>query len=616
MCGILGTLPNVDRETFQKALDLLWHRGPDGFGIWQDDEYITLGHRRLSIIDLSENGHQPMVYNNRWVISFNGEIYNFIELKQELKLKGYSFVSNTDTEVILAAYQEWGVESLNKFNGMWAFAIWDRQTKRLLLARDRFGVKPLFYAYVDGKFIFASEMKAIFPFLKEVKRSSHFEWCLKNIYEYEASEYSLIEGIKRFPAGCYAFLDKVNKALEFHRYWDTLEHLQEIPDSYEKQVETFRELFFDACRLRIRADVKIGTALSGGLDSSSVTTAISHIVKSEVSLPRDWHNVFVATFPDTDLDERTFAEILTTKLGINAFFEIINPKDRVKNLEQYLWLFEELYLTSPIPMIEIYKAMRRKGVVVSLDGHGADEMLSGYGNALFKIAKENPFNFSLGKQIIQTYKEIRNIRDKRMWKYFVDGYEGRKNILRHYIREILGMNPKENLKEKKMGFFNLYLFDLFHTSILPTLLRNYDRYSMAAGVEVRMPFIDYRLVTYCFSLPWQSKYRNGFTKAILRDAMNPYMPAEITWRKSKIGFGTPFTEWIRKGWKEYFLDIICSQDFQQSTIIDANKVKNVIENLISAPSPTFEEGQNAWKEIMPYFWEKAVLKNSTIRINK
>jgi asparagine synthase (glutamine-hydrolysing) len=610
MCGILGTLPATHETLLKISLDSLKHRGPDGYGIWNDAEEISLGHRRLAILDLSENGHQPMEYNNRWVITFNGEIFNFLEIRQILKHKGYNFISDSDTEVILAAYQEWGEKCLNRFNGMWAFAIWDKQTKRLFLARDRFGVKPLFYAFVGEKFIFASEMKAIFPFLKEVKRSSYFDWCLNNIYNYETSEYSLIEGIKRFPAGNYAFLDKTNRSLEFHRYWNTLEHLQEIPESYERQVEVFRELFFDACRLRMRADVKIGTALSGGLDSSSVTASLGYITKSEAKLSRDWYNVFVATFPNTELDERAYAEILTSTLGINAFFETINPQDGIKNLEQYLWLFEELYLTSPIPMIEIYKAMRGKGIIVSLDGHGADEMLSGYGNALFNIAKENPFNCSLNKQIIQTYKEIRNIKYERMWKYFVDGYEGRKNILKHYAREILGMNPKENLKEKKLGFFNQYLFDLFHTSILPTLLRNYDRYSMAASVEVRMPFMDYRLVSFSFSLPWSSKYRNGFTKAILRDAMSLYMPAEIAWRKTKIGFGTPFTEWIRGAWKDYFLDTIHSNDFLNSSFIDGKQIKQKIENLLTTPTPTFGMGQEVWKAIMPYLWEKSVLKNA------
>ncbi|GIV38765.1 MAG: asparagine synthetase B [Thermonema sp.] len=608
MCGILGTLPSTESFFFEQALNQLAHRGPDGFGIWSEEGVVSLGHRRLSILDLSENGRQPMEYNDRWVITFNGEIYNFIEIRNELKLKGYKFISDTDTEVILAAYQEWGPLCLQKFNGMWAFAIWDKHLKRLFLSRDRFGIKPLFYAFTEDKFIFASEMKAIFPFLKERKLSSKFQWCLENIYEYEHSPYCLIEGIKRFPAGHYGFVDTDAKKVNVTSYWNTLDNLEILPEKYEKQVDRFRELFFDACKIRMRADVKIGTALSGGLDSSSVTAALCQIGNKNERTAQDWQNAFVATFPNTDLDETHYAKILTEKLGIRAFFQEINPEKGIANLENYLWLFEEIYFTSPIPMIELYKAIKNHGITVSLDGHGADELLSGYGNSLFNIAKEKPFDCRLIKEVIKTYKEIRNIQDNKTLKYLIDGYEGRKNIIKHYAKEIIGLNTKENLKKQKMGLFNQYLYEIFHKTILPTLLRNYDRYSMAASVEVRMPFMDYRLVTYCFSLPWQSKYRNGFTKAILRDAMSAYMPPEITWRKVKTGFGTPFTEWIRGPWKSYFLDIIHSSNFLNSSLIDSKAVKNKIESLISTPTPTFAMGQEAWKAIMPFFWENAVLK--------
>ncbi|GAB4128591.1 MAG: asparagine synthase (glutamine-hydrolyzing) [Raineya sp.] len=607
MCGILGTLPSTEPLFFERALNLLTHRGPDGFGIWYD-EHITLGHRRLSILDLSENGRQPMEYNNRWVITFNGEIYNFIEIRDELKLKGYHFVSDTDTEVVLASFQEWGVNCLQKFNGMWAMAIWDKEKKTLFLTRDRFGVKPLFYAFIEDKFIFASEMKAIFPFLKERKLSPRFQWCLEHIYEYEHSPYCLIDGIQRFPAGHYGFVDMNAKRINLTSYWNTLDNYESVPEQYEKQVDKFRELFFDACKIRMRADVKIGTALSGGLDSSSIVAAMSRIAHHSERVSKDWQNAFIAIFPNTDLDESHYAKILTENLGIKAFFKEIDPEKGIADLENYLWLFEELYLTSPIPMIEIYKTIKDNGITVSLDGHGADELLAGYGNALFNIAKERPFDLRLSKEIIKTYKEIRNIQDDKELKYLIDGYEGRKNMIKHFIKEIVGLNTKENLSKKKMGLFNLYLYEIFHKTILPTLLRNYDRYSMAASVEVRMPFMDYRLVAYCFSLPWQSKYRKGFTKAILRDAMSPYMPPEITWRKLKTGFGTPFTEWIRGPWKSFFLDTIHSSSFLNSSLIDSKTVKSKIENLISTPTPTFIMGQEAWKAIMPYFWENAVLK--------
>ncbi len=608
MCGILGTLPNTESIFFEQALNQLTHRGPDGFGIWQD-ECVTLGHRRLSILDLSDAGKQPMAYNNL-VITFNGEIYNFIEIKKELQAKGYQFVSESDTEVILAAYLEWGSGCLSKFNGMWAFAIWDKQTQKLFLARDRFGVKPLFYSFVGDKFVFASEMKAIFPFLSEIKMAKHFEWCKENIYEYESTDKCLIDNIQRFPAGHFGVVDLTNKKIKLTQFWNTLDELEDVPTQYEKQVEQFRELFFDACRLRMRADVKIGTALSGGLDSSAITAALANISKNDIRTAPDWQNAFVATFPNTDLDESNYARVLTEKLGIKAFFQEIDPEKGINVLKDYLWILEDLYLTSPIPMVEIYKTIKRNGVTVSLDGHGADELLSGYGNGLLNIIKDNPFDVSVIQQVIQTYKEIRNIQDNKTWKYFVDSFYGRKNLAIHYTKSLFSFHQKGSLLEQKLGFFNQYLYEIFHKTILPTLLRNYDRYSMAASVEVRMPFMDYRIVKYCFSLPWQSKYRNGFTKAILRDAMNAYMPPEITWRKLKTGFGTPFTEWIRGSWKPYFLDTINSSEFSNSSLIDSKIVKKKIENLIQISEPTFAMGQEAWKAIMPFFWETSVLKNN------
>ncbi|MCS6796555.1 MAG: asparagine synthase (glutamine-hydrolyzing) [Raineya sp.] len=605
MCGILGVIPCVADDIFENALHALLHRGPDGYGIWKN-ENIILGHRRLAILDLSDRGKQPMIWQNRWVITFNGEIYNFVEIKKELQKKGYQFFSDTDTEVILASYQEWGGDCLSKFNGMWAIAIWDKLTKQLFLARDRFGVKPLFYYWSEGKFIFASEMKAIAKLLPQVELSPYFEWCLNHIYEYETQEYTLIKGIKKIPAGHYAIFDVIHQNFSLHKYWDTFQNLQDLHLTYEQEVEKLKELFQDACAIRTRSDVPVGTALSGGLDSSSVAAFIRQ-AQLQQNIQKAY-KVFVAIFPDTELDEQEYAKAVVEHLGIEAIFQEISKTDSVEKLEEYLWYFEEIYLTSPVPMTEIYKSMRKHNIIVSLDGHGGDELLAGYGNALFNIVKDNPFDCKLIQDIIETYKALRNINNSKRWKYFIDGFEGRKNLIRFYLREVLKIPSHQNLYQQKLGYFNFYLYNIFHNTILPTLLRNYDRYSMTASVEVRMPFMDYRVVTFLFSLSWQSKFRNGFTKAILRDAVKDYLPNEVVWRKSKTGFGTPFTQWLKGVWKEYFLDLTHSADFYNSAFINQNKVKKMLYQILNTENATVEQGREFWKEIVPFLWEKSFYK--------
>jgi asparagine synthase (glutamine-hydrolysing) len=609
MCGILGAIGKFDRPSFEKGLHRLAHRGPDGYGLWEEpDSNVTFGHRRLSILDLSDMGKQPMT-DGELTIIYNGEIYNYKEIKKVLEANGHHFQSACDTEVILKAYREWGHRCLERFNGMWAFAIWDDKQKNLFMARDRFGVKPLFYAHTKNGFVFGSEMKALAPLLDEVAMSKDFTWCKENIYEYENSSKSLLKDIYRFPAGHYAYFYPHNNALKLQRYWNTFEHIGTVTENYNEQVERFRELFFDSCKIRMRSDVKIGTALSGGLDSSSVAAAMHYLgtngfIDHEHT---DWQNAFVATFTGTELDERDYANMVVQSLDLKGHFYEIDATKGIDTLSDYLWYFEELFLTSPIPMVEIYKAIKANGVSVSLDGHGADELLAGYGTTIFNAVKDSPFNIHGIKEIAATYKQLRGI-DRSDFTVVVDGFAGRKNMLKFYLSKLINFNEEHDYLVKELGYFNAALYKEFHFYILPTLLRNYDRYSMTAGVEVRMPFMDYRLVTYCFSLPWQSKLRNGFTKAILRDAIQPVLTEQVVRRKSKTGFGTPFTNWFLGPWKEFIKDTIHSSAFKNSSVINAARVKSKVDNFYAKQNPAFEEGPELWAELMPFFWEVAFYK--------
>lgn len=382
MCGIFGHVGKLDRGLAERCLHTLSHRGPDGWGLWQGDG-VTLGHRRLAILDLSENGKQPMSYGNgRYWITFNGEIYNFLEIRAELEALGHVFRSESDTEVILAAYAQWGEGCLARFNGMWAFAIWDTVERSLFLARDRFGKKPLFYAELpNGEFAFASEMKALLPLLPAAvpDRAMIRGMTLRSSFAYEATERCLIAGVKRFLAGHCGKLS--GGRLRSQRWWNTLDHLPQIPARYEEQVEMMRNLLTDACRLRMRSDVTIGTALSGGLDSSAIFSLLAHINREhhgEARLAGDWQHAFVASFPGTPLDEAQFAQQVARHAGIDATILPVDPARHIDQLQRMLYLYEDLTVTSPLPFVALYGQIKRAGVTVTLDGHAADELFGGY----------------------------------------------------------------------------------------------------------------------------------------------------------------------------------------------------------------------------------------------
>jgi asparagine synthase (glutamine-hydrolysing) len=622
MCGILGVMPAVSTEPFIGALELIAHRGPDGFGIWQaEEQQITLGHRRLAILDLSENGRQPME-NERYVITYNGEVYNFLEVREELKNKGYRFVSDGDTEVVVAAFHEWREQCLLKFNGMWAFAIWDKVEHRLFLSRDRFGVKPLYYTFANGRFAFASEMKALIPFLPELRVADNFDYLKANLFAYEATDQCLIAGIKRFPAGHYSYLKPSDTAVQPVRYWDTLQHLVQVPKRYEEQVEQFRELFTDACRICMRSDVPIGTALSGGLDSSAVAGTLSwiaeHDKRSGQRLATDWQHAFVATFPGTFLDERYYAQQVAEYLAIPVTYLNISAGQQISDMNDYLYFFEELYLTSPIPMMETYKAIRQHGITVSIDGHGADEMMSGYGHIILALM-DCGFSISNFRNIIDTINGFSNLDSEQIDKEVQTLWSALRFVLsqlryspRSSLKELL---TEEKPNEGKFGRFNADLYKIFHQTILPTLLRNYDRYSMANGVEIRMPFMDHRVVTYGFSLPWQSKVRNGYAKAIIRDAVLGRIPEEVRVRKSKIGFNTPIIDWMKGAWRESLLDMVHDTDFNASSVITPEVVRQKILDVIHNPKAKFLDGEQAWAALMPYLWEKAFLRRNYPQIS-
>lgn len=495
MCGIAGILSpghGIDPGRLDRFTDSLAHRGPDGRGTWIGDG-IGLGHRRLAILDLSEAGACPMEYrtpDGRVLrITYNGEVYDFLELRKELESLGHRFRTSTDTEIVAAAYAQWGKECQSRFNGMWAFAIWDESNRKLFLSRDRFGIKPLYYSVQDGEFVFASEIKA-FVSLDGFRRVLDEEMAVRSLGSSQSAEgtsdRTLMRDLRRLlPGHCIEVGMDGHATIE--RWWDTLSRKIDVPSVRADRVDKFRQILLDAVAIRMRSDVPVGTCLSGGIDSTAVASCMAALHGGDCSrlerTPKDWRRAYVASFPGSSIDETEYAMKAVHHVGADPRIWSFESAEAISHLLQSVWSMEEVYPGIAVPVWCLYREMRKDRVVVSLDGHGGDELLGGY-------------------------------------TWYLDW---------------------------PMSQVNANLEADFHRNLLPSILRNYDRCSMAHGIEVRMPLMDWRLVTYAFSLSAEEKIGGGHTKRILRDAMEGIMPESIRNRRSKFGFNSPMIEWYNGG---------------------------------------------------------------------
>ena len=621
MCGLIGTIGFKDSSNLN--INTLNHRGPDALGKWESpmgDFPIVLGHTRLKILDLSEDGNQPFVsHDNRYILVYNGEIYNFIELRSELEALGETFFTKSDTEVLLKGLILEGPSFQLRCNGMWSFCLWDRKKKTALFGRDRFGKKPLYYSLLSkNRLCFASEMKGIYPFLDSIQPNQNINIFLKRIFDYESSENCVINGVKRLKPGHYAVYH--NGKFQSYRWWNTLDHLEEAPKNYEEQVEKWREIFLDAVKIRMRSDVRIGTALSGGLDSSAVFAAMNYLDNknmNQVRQAKDIKNGFCAHYPDSSLDESKWAKILTDSVNANLQEITISPQNSNWSIKEALYQVEDPYITLPTPMLETYRAISRDGIKVTIDGHGADELFSGYGHLSSAFYSSN---------LKQTSELISIIKSLESGKFKLDGNDMRinyfkkkfilllrayfkksKDFLRPFLRQRdheflrykLEHPDRSHYKFKELDPLSKDLYEIFHITILPTLLRNYDRYSMASGVEVRMPFMDHRLVTYTFSLPWTSKVGGTYTKRIMRDALKGILTERIRTRRDKIGWNAPLHEWFKGSMQSEIEKIFEDEPSLKKFNKTWKKFKNKLD-------PTFYDGQKIWNLVMPILWKKSL----------
>ncbi|MFT5250665.1 MAG: asparagine synthase (glutamine-hydrolyzing) [bacterium] len=553
MCGIAGFFgqhigfPKNDSE-FLNSLEPLKRRGPDNQSIWRKDN-VSLGHTRLSIIDLTEEANQPFIREDLGLtIVFNGEIFNYVELREELKKNGYQFQSSSDTEVILCAWHLWGVSALHKFNGMWAFGIYNQLNDSLTLCRDRFGIKPLYYFLADKAICFASETNWFHQFKNlGVCVDSNLEQLENDKpYSLEGNGLTIYKNLKQILPG--HILTITNNKVNYYRWYNIFDHIK--AKSFNTQ--TFLGLLQDSIKLRLRSDVPVATALSGGLDSSSIYALVLKELRQNHQKEFETNSkAFTVSFPGTDQDESKNAKKLVDELAGN--WENIALKNGIGKVENKIIYkhFDAVGREKVTAIYKIYEAMHFAGYKVSLDGHGVDEMLFGYiGNVLscFEYALENDSikNAKMFGQVLtgMSEKYSLNYVDKRIeWKR-VEEARIKSRIIKwlpkrtkyFYIELADGFNMK---KFRVDSYYDQILFQEFFIKTLPTLLRNFDKASMYSSVEVRMPFMDYRLVEYCFSLNWKDKIKSGFSKYPLRNVMKGILPESTRINKIKIGVGTP-----------------------------------------------------------------------------
>lgn len=555
MCGIHGLIdPTLNSDQVGRVLHQMagatTHRGPDFTGFHTLDG-VGFAHNRLSIIDLSSDGNQPMLRGD-FSIVFNGEVYNYLEIKKELEGVGVSFSSHSDTEVVLAAYIQWGESCVNRFVGMWAFAIYNKQKGKLFCARDRFGIKPFYYIYSGSKFYFASEVKALRQ--TEVFRNELNEEQVKRFVQLGWIAYrseTLYTEVRQLQAAhCLTF---ENRNVVEQQYWEIPHEFESISD--RDAIEAFSSLFTNSLKLHIRSDVRIGATLSGGIDSSSIVSAL---LQRRIANEIDTFTVFYDR--KGEVDERPFVHALVNKFGNRITANYLNPTtdDVVSELDRFT-RHQDFPIpgSSPISQYFIMKEIAKSGIKVILSGQGADDYLGGYMHTYYRLYGSYLKQLRFGKAIREASFQVKyqngglrhwqNVVKKSLAGLLVDENELIGLEFRHAnsfvcennrfgINYTLKNTEKVNAQHEAMMLY----------SNLPALLHYEDRNSMAFSIESRVPFLDHRLVEFGFKLRPEYKIRDGLTKWILRESVADALPTKIKNRTDKVAFVTPGeSNWLR-----------------------------------------------------------------------
>lgn len=605
MCGIAGFL-SFKRHTYnqghlEQMLRSIKYRGPDAEGYFFEN-HIGLAHCRLSIVDLSASANQPMHYLDRYVVIFNGEIYNYVELREQLKDKGYSFRTQSDTEVLLAMYDYKGVDCLKEMDGMFAFALWDRLSGELFCARDRFGEKPFYYTLHNGTFFFASEIKALTALGLERKPNHTMLYNFLNSgYSYNPNNCadSFYEGVHKLPPSHYIVLGKERQPIVPKSFW-TIEVGQiDRSLSFEQAASKLDFYLQDSISKRIRNDVVTGSSLSGGLDSASITFIANALFKSKgIKM-----NTFTAVFDRFEHDESWAADLVNRDQNIIRHHVKSNEKMLLENINKLIFLHEEPIRTSSVfSQYCLLQEAKRSGVKVMLDGQGADEILAGYPDYLTPYFQEL-LSSSPARFLEEWNQYVRNFSSPihRNFRFYAQAFlpfvvkrlwflkqQNRNFDRQHYFDpEFLNAHHHKSYTRKVLSEPSLdkTLRNNISRGSLEEVLRFVDRNSMAHGVESRLPFLSHEMVEFLFKLPSHYKIHHGWTKYLLRESMRQKLPPEIVWRKDKIGFMTPQSEWMND--KSIQKDVLASID----RLVEAKILNHKAYKFVSSQD-IHEEQQN------------------------
>lgn len=562
MCGLAGILsakPQSDAPLLvQKAAALLRHRGPDDACTWSNEkETVHLGHQRLCIVDVSSAGAQPMHFANRYTVSYNGELYNHVELRRELETAGHRFQSHSDTEVVLQGYAAWGANCLQRFDGAFAFVIWDEAEQTLFAARDRFGEKPFYYCHNEDRFLFASEPKALWALgaSKEVNTGMLFNFLTLGYSNnpFDPAE-TFYNNVHKLAAAHSLTYNLSNNEVSIQCYWQT--HIDVAPRITEAEaVEELDRLFRHSIQTRLRSDVAIGTSLSGGLDSSSIVAYCAGEAAGQYS-----HKCFTASFSGFAQDELKHAAAVAKKYNLQQQLVTIEAAEVAGLMEKVIAAQDEPFSSaSVLAQYKVFKEAKEAGVTVLLDGQGADELMAGYHryykwywSQLYRSRKLR------GSKELEAARAL-GVKESFGWKqklvsllpqFSASLLQTRRNkdaFWHPHLDREFAFSQKQNGYYATPATFDLNGALYFNTFVvgLEELLRLADRNSMAHSVEVRLPFLQHQLVEFLFTLPPHFKIKNGWTKWLLRKTVEQKLPPEIVWRKDKIGYEPPQAQWMQ-----------------------------------------------------------------------
>jgi asparagine synthase (glutamine-hydrolysing) len=642
MCGIAGiyntTLEPIDKLRLEKMTRIIRHRGPDDEGYLlvnttdkniqhcKGDETISVlqgklphlrngisanlgfGFRRLSIIDLSEKGHQPMSNQSGslWIV-FNGEIYNYVEIRNELQDLGYTFTTKSDTEVILTAYEHWGTDCLNHFNGMWAFALWDDRNKTLFCARDRFGVKPFYYYWNGRQFIFGSEVKQLL--VHDIDKSLDEEviaksFAISNFLENSGGTY--FKNIKVLPHSHYILVK--DGRLDLNRYYDlAVDKFETSKLKFEEAAESYLELFRDSVKLRMRSDVEVGSALSGGLDSSAIVMLAAGYTGKQFQ-------TFSSYFTQASAyDERKWISLVVDRAKTKASYISANPEKVGEDIGKIIWHHDvPLEGSSPVAQYYVMQLARENNVTVLLDGQGSDEISGGYNHAYYRYYADLLKQFHWGRFLNQYPSYLRhNTKGSALAKIaktvavlaFKESTLYRTEA-KHSFQPIAGLENNQRQMNEVIDIdcskLSNFLYNQVMSTSIQTLLHYEDRNSMAHSIESRVPFLDYRLVELVFSLPSEYKIKGELGKLIHREALKKIVPAEIMGRKDKVGFLAPGENfWLRNEWKDFATSTFQSTEFKSRGIFDYKKINSAYDRYLSGEN---RNAKKLWQVLMMELW--------------